>query len=140
VPGFTDDLPVVLPSQRREEVSDELGVEGKTWRQLYQDWASLRSQLSGLVQEAAEGSVGFDQAALVGNLFWYFERECEVSRSLGCPPGVSGRPVRPVEARVDLNGVKTFGIPSQMASLRGETTGVLLGDRPAGTAHPELRW
>ena len=48
----------------REEFTDELGVEGKTRWQLKQHWASLGSQLGGLVQEAAEGFVGFYQAAL----------------------------------------------------------------------------
>jgi hypothetical protein len=74
----------------------------------------------------------------MGYLLGDLHLEREALRRLRCPSGVGGRPVGPVERRLDLDGREPPRIARQMAALPGEAPGVLLGDRPTGAADADL--
>src|SRR4051812_50155132 len=71
--------------------------------------------------------------------FRHLDREAKAVRH-GLRPALIGRaPVRPMERRVDLDGIETAGVALKMASARWHLVKIHRWNVPSGGADPERR-
>src|SRR5678815_251220 len=114
-----------------EETPDGWRVIREAWWQLHEETAELRAEAPHLGQKCIEYRVRVDESLLVGERLGDFGSKPKIVRNARGPSRVRGRPMRVVEARVDLDGRKPRGVSLEVRSAIRKLGPLGFGDGPS---------
>lgn len=126
--------------QQFEESRDAPVLVNEAGWQLHQQAAQPGAERRHLREECIQWFVDVPQPALVRDDPRQLDREPEPGGHACGPAGIGGRPMRPVEARIDLDRAEYRAIALEVRTFRRERIGHGTGDRPARTAEVDTAW
>ena len=120
--------------QDAEERAGDRGVKSQAWRKLHQYRTEFASESRRLRKKLVEGRRDIHELRLMRDCLRKLDREPKVVRHRCGPSLVRRKPVRTIEARVDLDGVEQARIALQVSTVRGKAVSMLTTNVPAGGA------
>lgn len=139
VPRLEHDVSIeAIPQLAKERLRDR-GVVSETRWQLDQNRTALGTESRALVEKTSQLAFRADQPRGVGNSLGQLYREPELVGD-GRGPSLIGREaVRPVKARIDLDGVENSRVALKMGASFGKPRRVLSPNAPAGNPDVSVR-